>query len=96
MKKITLINSFCNCQDKLDLLKENVIKIEKLSVDVMVFTPITLPDDITNLCDYVIISKENPVFDWSEKSYYQWWGGTVNGYNIELTTTYPIKIEKND
>lgn len=89
MKKIALISSFCNSQDKLDLLKENVIKIKKLSVDVMVFTTMTLPDDITNLCDYVIISKENPVLDWPEKSYYQWWGGTVNGCNIELTTTYP-------
>lgn len=89
MKKIALISSYCDNQQKVDLLKNNISKIKDLSVDVMVMTPLPLPQDLIELCDYVIFSKENPVLNWPEKAYYQWWAGTINGSNIEMTTTYP-------
>jgi hypothetical protein len=89
MKKIALISSFCNSQDKLDLLKENIIKIKSFGVDVMVISPLKLDDEMIDLCDYLIYSKENPVLYWPEKSYFQWWDGTINGQRINMTTTYP-------
>lgn len=89
MKKIALISTFCDNQEKLDLLKKNVKKIKELDVDVMIISPIKLDDEIIELCDFVIFSKENPVLNWPEKSYYQWWDGTVNGEHITMTTTYP-------
>lgn len=89
MRKIALISSFCDSEEKLEILKTNIIKIKKLGVDVMVFTPFSLPNEIIESSDYIIISKENPVLNWPEKSYYQWWGGTINGKNFSLTTTYP-------
>lgn len=89
MKRIALISSFCNSQDKLDLLKENIVKIKSFGVDVMVISPLKLDDEMIDLCDYLIYSKENPVLYWPEKSYYQWWDGTLNGKHITMTTTYP-------
>ena len=89
MKKIALISSFCDNQEKLNLLKKNIIKIKTLGVDVMVISPLKLDDETIDLCDFLIYTKENPVLKWPEKSYYQWWDGTINGEHIRMTTTYP-------
>jgi hypothetical protein len=89
MNKIALISSFCDNQEKLNLLKENIKTIKSLGVDVMVISPLKLDDETIDLCDYLIYTKENPVLNWPEKSYFQWWDGTVNGEHITMTTTYP-------
>lgn len=89
MKKIALISTFCNTEEKLHLLKQNIIKIKNLGIDVMIFSPLKVSDDIVEICDYTIISKENPVLNWPEKAYFQWWEGTINGNNVRMTTTYP-------
>jgi hypothetical protein len=89
MRKIALISCFCDTQEKIDLLTENVKKIKSLGIDVMVISPLKLTDELIELCDYLILSKENPVLSWPEKSYFQWWSGTVNGENITMTETYP-------
>lgn len=89
MRKIALISSFCDNQEKIELLKSNILKIKNLNVDTLIFTPFLLPEEIMNISDYVIVSKENPVLKWPEKSYYQWWGGSINGKDFSMTTTYP-------
>jgi hypothetical protein len=89
MKKIALISTFCDNQEKLDLLITNIKKIKSLGVDVMIISPFKLIDEVIELCDYSIFSKENPVLNWPEKSYYQWYDGTINGKNVFMTTTYP-------
>jgi hypothetical protein len=89
MKKIALISSFCDNTEKLDLLKKNIQKIKSLGVDVMVISPLKLDDEMIDLCDFLIYTKENPVLNWPEKSYFQWWGGTMYGEDITMTTTYP-------
>lgn len=88
-KKIALISTFCNSDDKIKLLTENVKKIKSFGVDVMLISPLKLTDELIDLCDYLIYSKENPVLTWPEKSYFQWWDGTINGRHITMTTTYP-------
>jgi FkbM family methyltransferase len=89
IKKIALISTFCDNKEKLDLLVENIKKIKSLGIDVMIISPLKLNDEVIELCDYSIFSKENPILDWPEKSYFQWWGGNYNGVNINMTTTYP-------
>ena len=74
MKKIALISTFCDNQEKLNLLKENITKIKSFDVDVMVISPLKLDDETIELSDYLIYTKENPVLNWPEKSYFQWWG----------------------
>ena len=70
MKKIALISTFCDTEEKQNLLKENIIKIKNLKIDVIVISPLQIPHDIINLCDYFLYTKENPVFDWPLKSYF--------------------------
>jgi hypothetical protein len=89
MKKIALISSFCDNQEKLNLLKKNVKTIKSFGVDVMVISPLKLDDETIDICDFLIYTKENPVLNWPEKAYFQWWDGTVDGKHITMTTTYP-------
>jgi hypothetical protein len=89
MKKIALISTFCDTEEKQNLLKENIIKIKNLKIDVIIISPLQIPQDIINLCDYFLYTKENPVFNWPLKSYYYWWKGTIKGSNIKMTTCQP-------
>jgi hypothetical protein len=89
MKKIALISSFCNSQEKLDVLYKNVKIIKDLKIDVIIFTPFSLPEKINQLADYILISKENPVFDWPVKAYYQWSTITIGNKQINMSRTYP-------
>ncbi len=60
MKKLALISSYCNTEDKLSTLKKNIIKLKGLGLDILIFTPTVLPEDISELCNHMIVSEENP------------------------------------
>ena len=63
MKKLALISSYCKTKDKLSVLKKNIIKLKDLGLDILIFTPTVLPKDISELCNHMIVSEENPQFD---------------------------------
>jgi len=73
IKKIALISTFCDTNEKLDILRENILKIKKMGVDVMVLTPIEIPQNIINLCDYFFFTKENPILTWPVRMYTHWY-----------------------
>jgi hypothetical protein len=89
MKKIALITSFCNTEEKLKVLKNTLDTLKILEVDTILYTGLHLPDDVYKKSDYVIISKENPLFDWPTKAYVQWWNGRINENFITMATTMP-------
>jgi len=60
MKKLALISSYCNTENKLSALKKNIIILKELGLDILVFTPTVLPKDISELCNHMIVSEENP------------------------------------
>ena len=72
MKKIALITSFCNTEEKLEVLHDNIKTIKNLGLDVMVFSHFYIPKNINDLIDYAIISKENPILMWPEKTINHW------------------------
>lgn len=72
MKKLALINSYCNTWEKLTILLQNVNKLKELGVDSLVYSPVPLPREITDQLDYVILSKENPIIRWPERAMMQW------------------------
>ena len=72
MKKITLISSYCNTQEKIDVLVKNIKILKNLELDVMLNSPISLPSEVINLCDYYIQTKENPVLNFESKIVYSW------------------------
>jgi len=89
MKKIALISTFCDTKEKQNVLKENIIKIKSLGIDIMAISPIEIPYDIIKLCDFFCYTKENPVFDWPEKAYTHWRSLNINGENMKMNITCP-------
>jgi hypothetical protein len=74
MKKIALISTFCNTEEKQNLLKENIDILKNQGLDVMCLSPnfIQLPHDIIQKSDFVFYTKENPLLSWPEKSWTFW------------------------
>lgn len=71
-KRIVLISSYCDSEEKILVLKNNIKKIKSYGLDVMLNSPISLPSDVINLCDFYIQTKENPLLDWPKKSVMSW------------------------
>jgi len=75
MRKVVLISSFCDTQEKQDILLENILKIKELGIDVMALGPnfIQLPPRITEACDYFFYTKDNPLLEWPVRAYTHWY-----------------------
>ena len=66
-KKVALISSFCDTEEKLNVLKENIKKIKSF-LDIILISPVNLPDEIVKACDYVFYTKDNPILEWPLKT----------------------------
>jgi hypothetical protein len=73
MKKIALISTFCDTEEKQNILKENIIKIKTFGVDVMAISPIQIPQEIVTLCDYFFYTKDNELLKWPVRMYTHWY-----------------------
>lgn len=72
MKKIALISSFCDTDEKLNLLRDNIKKLKSLGLDVLIISPIFLPHDIIESSDFSFFTKENPILTWPQRSFTFW------------------------
>lgn len=72
MKRLALINTYCNNWERIQILQDNIIKLKELGIDSLVYSPIPLPKEISELADYTIISKENPIIQWPVKAMAKW------------------------
>ena len=87
MKKIALITSFCNTEEKIKVLHDNLKTIKNLGLDVMVFSHFYLPKNINDIIDYTIISKENPIITWPEKTMNNWQSFTYKTSVYTMSTS---------
>jgi len=87
MKKLALINTFCNSKERLVILSNNLLKLKENGIDSLVYSPLPLPKSISLLADYVIISKENPILTYPEKGMGAWRHHPP--FNIKTTIIYP-------
>jgi len=87
--KIIMISSYCDNQEKLDVLDSNIRTLKNLGLDVMLNSPIDLPNSITSLCDFYIRTKENPVLDWPQKCVYAWSEYKNNTNRIRVARSLP-------
>jgi hypothetical protein len=85
MKKIALISSYCNTQEKIDVLVKNIGILKNLGLDVMLNSPISLPSEVINLCDYYIQTKENPVLNFGSKIVYSWVSYSMPNKSIKIS-----------
>ena len=70
MKRIVLINSYCDSQEKIDVLVENINILKSVGLDIMLYSPILLPTEVIEICTYFIYNKENHILHFPEKGVY--------------------------
>jgi len=89
MNKVALISTYCDNQEKLDVLEKNIGIVKSYGLDVIVVSPIVLPESIQKQCDYYFLTKDNPVLDWPKRAMYIWRQLPLGDEKIVITTTYP-------
>jgi hypothetical protein len=88
MKKVALISTFCDTQEKIDILKRNIFSVKSMNIDVILISPFYMDKDVVDMCDYFFVTKDNPVLDWPEKAMYMWKILFKDEQKIKITTTY--------
>jgi hypothetical protein len=68
MKKLALISSHCDTPEKIDVLNSNLRTLKSLNIDTFVISAIKIDVD----CDFLFITKENPILKWPERSIAVW------------------------
>ena len=84
MKKIVIIQSHCDNDYKIKVLKDTISKFKNLNLDILLFSHIILPQEITSMCDFFVYDNTNPVL-WEEKRFMYWYENN----NFRLETTVP-------
>lgn len=71
-KKIALISTYCDTQEKKDIFLDLVKKIKVLGIDVMAISPLPLEKEYIDACDYLFFTKENPILKWPTRLFTFW------------------------
>jgi hypothetical protein len=84
MKKIVLISTFCDTEHKKNILHENVLKIKKMGIDVMIISPnfIEIPKQTIEISDFCFYTKENPLLKWPVRQYTHWYEMPIENNKI--------------
>lgn len=88
MRKVALISSFCDTQQKIDILNKNIDILKSMGIDTVVISPFSLPNEVVNNSTYFFKTKDNPVLDWPERSMYSWSQLYLNGETFRMSRTY--------
>jgi hypothetical protein len=72
MKKIALISTYCDTQEKKDVFLKLVKKVKSLGVDVIAISPLPLDKEYIDACDYLFFTKENPILTWPVRLFTFW------------------------
>lgn len=90
MKRLVLISSYCDTEEKINILKENLIEYKKLGLDTLLISPIDLGKEIFELCDYYFNTKENPLISYPEWIFFWWRITELNNIGtVKLQRGYP-------
>jgi hypothetical protein len=87
IKKVALISSFCNDQEKINVLNKNIDIIKELGLDIIVLSPFFLPKEIVDKCDYFFVTKDNPVYEWPKKGWNFWRETLYKGRTLKISKT---------
>ena len=90
MKKVALISSYCNTEEKKEALLNNLVKLKKIGVDTIVISPIFLHlgKKISDECDFIFYTKENPILNWPERGFCHWFKNNSPSGRVTSLVTY--------
>jgi len=72
MRKIALISTYCDTQEKKDVFFDLVKKVKSYGVDVIAISPLSLEKEYIEACDFFYFTKENPVLSWPLRLFTFW------------------------
>ncbi len=74
MKRLVLISTFCDSQEKIDVFAENIKKIKSVGLDIMALGPnwLKMPEELINECDFFFYTKENPLVGYPIRRHTHW------------------------
>lgn len=81
-RKVALISSFCDDKEKLDILNQNIKTLKSNDLDVILISPIIIPEETIKMCDYFFYTKDNPVLKWPIKTQIYWLYFPLNDGNF--------------
>ena len=71
-KKVALISTYCDSEQKQNVLIETISKLRNFDIDIFCLSPVSLPKEIIDLCDFYYFTKENPVLGWPTRMHTHW------------------------
>lgn len=85
MRKVILISSHCEDEEKVNVLEKNLIKLNKIGIDIILYSTVTLKEEITKLCTHYFYTKENPILSYPTKGIGTWRKFNINDEWITVT-----------
>lgn len=89
MKKISLISTYCDTEEKVNILLENIKILKDLGTDVLVISPLVLPEEVIEESNFVFFTKENPLLNWPIRAFTFWKNYLVDGKSIMMHRNVP-------
>ena len=89
MKKISLISTYCDTEEKVNILLDNIKILKELGTDVLVISPLSLPGEVVDKSDFVFFTKENPLLNWPVRAFTFWKNYLVDGKSIMMHRNVP-------
>lgn len=86
-KKVALISTYCDTEEKISVLEKNMEIIKSYGIDLILISPINLPEKIQKKSDYLFIMKDNPLLDWPTKAMFYWRDLGLDNNQIRITKT---------
>lgn len=87
MKKLALISSFCNDENKINVLISNMKKLKEMGFDILLLSPIQLDTEVTKYCDYYFYTKDNPVYNWPFRGWNFWKTFYLGERHVKISKT---------
>ena len=88
LKKVVLVSTYCDTQEKKDIFFELVKKVKRLGLDVIAISPIPLETQLIESCDYFFYTKDNPILVWPERKFTFW-------HEIQLSDNRILTLHRN-
>ena len=89
MKNLVVITSHCPTEEKQKVLRDQLNLLKLQNIDILLFSHVTLPQEIISLSDYFLYDKSNPLLHWPEKGQILWNKITNDNQLYELKSIYP-------
>jgi len=88
-KNLVIILSHCDTQEKIDILRKNILKLKIHKFDILLSSHIPVPSSIIKKTEYFLYDKSNPILHWPNRGMTYWKTLTTNSEKLKLVNILP-------